>query len=1397
MAVSLLCLEIVSVVMRCAYPEYRTDVTTAAVVLDLVSAFSIATIVYVEHRRGIRASALLSLYIAIGILIDGTKTRSYFLREISSLGSLCATTTSLRFVLLCLQEVPKTDLLIDPAVRDASGREETSGFWGRTFFVFMSPLFRNGFRKILSVDDLGNLGVEFSSSHIMSKFSPRWTRARQEKPHSLFLTCLKTWQGPLLAIAFPRLCAIGFRFAQPFVLRHMVLSHREQNSSQAKGGLVAATFFAYTGAAVCKAASMHLNYRLLTRIRGGLISQLLDKTQRLELSQAKKQAAITLISTDIDGIITGLPPCIDIGFAVIETGLGMYFLTEFVQKAAFIIFIPLAFATFMGILYGKHITPALRFWNQNIEARVAKTSRVLAQLPGIKMLGLGPKMTEFLQHLRIEEIKSSRRYRLIQGASISTVGGLDMSTPVVVIAGALFWRVFGEKLSSDVVFPTLGLVSLVQNPISNLLKSYPSAMAMLGCFSRIQDYLCQEEHDDPRVLLGQATRDVARHWPTVSGVPVFATRTVRKDPSRVIHFENTSLAPLGVKVPLLRNTNLSIAPGSVTAVFGQTGSGKTSFLHSILGEAEVLEGIVYVDDLSIALCGQTIWLPNMTVMECIVGALEYDPVWFRTVITACRLVEDIEQFEGGEHCVIGSGGMKLSGGQRQRVCMARAVYARTSIILLDDAFSSLDRPTATAILFDLCGRDDGLLRQSGCTVLMASYLPECLDVADDVIFLDGNGSISHRPIDAVDNSFIDLIMAMLYEENLIAPDERDEIGLHAESESDSETESEINSQYAGAATSFQSSNTAQQHASITRVPEGRQKGDSKLYSLWINQVGRRRLLPWLALVLVMCVSEGFPTIYMKWWIDAAPTSRVFFVGYALLAATAGLLGGPCVFIMMVRLSPRACIGLHGCLSDVVMRSTLGFLGDTDSGSILNRYSVDMDLIAKHIPAGVYNNLYFGITTLIQICIAVAGANYMIALMPVIIALLFVVQRYYLRTSRQLRHLEIENQAPLATSFRETADGVVYIRGFGWQAHTLGRSLRLLDESQKPFYLLSCAQQLLSLVLDCITSGIATVLALLTLFVDDSSTENSTGLAFLVLIILGTSFNRSIMAWTTLETALGSLSRLSVFLDKTPVESDDGTTPLPENWPSQGEVEVRNVSARYCNTGAEEQVLRNVSLSIKPGQKIGIMGRTGSGKSSLLKSILGFLDYEGSILIDGIDIRTAPRDQLRSKIITISQDQIEFEGTIRDSLLPFDKNWNVQDKTEEKEETQGTDIELVGNKDQVLRETLMHLRIWEPLENKSGLSTLLADAGFSHGEMQLLCIARAVVRRRLNGGNLVLVDEATGGMDRWRDRIVWDVMNDFFQGCTILIVAHRRESIGDSNVIVKMAEGRVIGQRRIS
>ncbi|OAA74504.1 ABC transporter [Akanthomyces lecanii RCEF 1005] len=294
-----------------------------------------------------------------------------------------------------------------------------------------------------------------------------------------------------------------------------------------------------------------------------------------------------------------------------------------------------------------------------------------------------------------------------------------------------------------------------------------------------------------------------------------------------------------------------------------------------------------------------------------------------------------------------------------------------------------------------------------------------------------------------------------------------------------------------------------------------------------------------------------------------------------------------------------------------------------------------------------------------------------------------------------------------------------------------------------------------------------------------------------------------MTWTALETALGSLSRLRMFLDDTPVGSTtDDARPLPDNWPCRGEVQISNVTARYvCDTEKQRRspVLRDVTLSVEAGKKVGITGRTGSGKSSLLMTLLGFLEYEGSIFVDGIDLRTVSREDLRSRIITISQDQVELDGTIRDNLLPFDKTWGVDDDgaTSEDASDQAGEEHRRSVHDGVLQDTLIQLGIWQSLDHENPLDMLLSAAGFSHGETQLMCIARAVIRRRVHGGSLVLVDEATGGLDGWRDQAVREMMREYFHGCTIIIVAHRAESIADTQMHVRMTDGRIVERKNLS
>ncbi|OAR02281.1 hypothetical protein LLEC1_06609 [Akanthomyces lecanii] len=1362
-AAILICLEASSLALRSTYSGYRRDTTPAAASLDLVAALGLLVTLYLEHRHAIRSSAFAGLYLGLATLLEGAQCRSYFIRDLTALGGVSAATAAVHFVLLVLEEISKEELLIDEDIRKVSEGEATSGIWSRLFFWYLAPVFRIGTRGALQMNNLPNIGIEFSSRRLFGRVSKSWRRNKQKSPNSLFFACCWAFLGAILGAAFPRLLLSGLIFGQPFTMQKIIAAiGKNDYHGQTNGALVGSVVLTFGGAAVAKAIATQMQYRLLTLFRGALISLMMDKSQRLRAPDAKKNAIITLMTADFEGISEGFSLCFDIPFAFVESGLGMYFLAKFVKQSSFVIVLPLFYATVSGILLGKVMSRANKRWNERIEDRVTKTSQILSQLPAIKMLGLGPKTLEYVQYLRNIEIRTSLTFRRIQVAVIGSAVLTDLLIPTIVVAASLFWGTLGDKLDPGVMYPALAIVALIQTPLVRLFRAYPLSMAMLGCFQRIQEFLCQDEHEDSRVLVSDEPREVTRAWPTAAGPPEIGTRIIERVLNRIIHFDGVSLSALGSDEAILNDINMSIEPGSMNAVFGPTGSGKTTFMHSILGEVTVSDGVLYVNDVAIALVDQMPWLPNVSVRDCIVGACDYDEVRFNTVVAACLLVEDLKKFPLGADHIIGSGGITLSGGQRQRLGLARSAYSCMELVVLDDPFSALDRPTATAVLNNLCGRD-GLFRQSNSTVILASYLPECMDIADSFIFLDGNGNVS-REQGKVNKPFKSRVQKLL----------RQEVSYMEKQE---KKDAEVQSQ--------RSSVVADSLPGVQRVDEKiPQKGDWGLYKFWMDHTGKGILLVWLLFISLTGTADGLPRIYLKYWIQDGPSNKLYFIGYALLPFLCAFIGAVGLWILFNAVCPRNSLSLHRRLSEVVMRSTLGFLGVTDSGYLLSRFSVDMDILTKKVPPALHNTFYYTVGALVQVGIALSGASYMSILIPALILILFYVQRYYLRTSRQLRRLDLEAQAPLVSAIREASDGLIYTRAYGWQGPILERGFHLLDESQRPIYLLLCAQQFLGLVSDILAALIGVVLAVLTLYLKSSTSANSAGLSFLAIVVLGGCFNEAIMAWTNLETAIGSLKRMSDFLKDTATESDKGTSELPRNWPSSGEIELRNVTARYrADKREQDPVLRNVSVKISPGQKFGLMGRTGSGKSSFLYTLLGFLDYDGKIMIDGIDLATAPRDELRARIVTISQDQVVLDGSIRDNLLPFDKSWGgAAAALDEK------DKEEAERRDKVVRETLVRLRIWDKLESMNGLDAELKDVGYSHGEMQLLCIARAVVRRRLTGSKLLLVDEATGNLDRWRDQTVREMMKEYFRGCTIIVVAHREESIADSNVTARMSDG---------
>lgn len=1331
-----------------------TTTASAAGSLHIVASLGLCAVLYAEHRHAIRSSAFLGLFQGIFLCQEIISTRSYFARNLTSLGNIAALTAAIRLALILMDEIPRQHLIIDPKLRKVSKGEATSGFWSRTCFFFLGPMLQLGYHGILKPENLMALGIELSSVRIFSQLSKCWKSINRSKRHALFLTCCWEWRGALFAIFVPRLCATVFTFGQPFsIQRALEVIENGSFDDESNEEIIWAVATAFAGAALCRAVSKHMTTRLITRVRVGLFSMIMDKNMRLKRSYATRSPAITLMNVDFDDIAFGLRFCVDLPFTFLETGLGIYLLMHFVRQFSFVVILPLFLATLVGFTSGSKMRVAKRRWDESIQHRISKTSRILPQLPSIRMLGLGRKATRYIQSLRIQEIEAYKKYRAIQSGLICVATMVDLLCPMIVVATALLWGPFGKSLSPSTIYPTLSIVTLVQDPLTALFRCYPAAMATLCCFERIGDFLRHAEQRDPRTLQNEAANQNDAHLSALRPAKTNQGGLTSSSPA-LIRFQRVSLTVLGVETPILQDIELSLMPGSITALFGPTGSGKTTFINSILGEVEISSGNIFIDDIAIALVGQSTWLPNISILECIIGSCAYDEPWFMTVVIACNLVQDISQLPGGVRYLVGNDGIALSGGQRQRVSMARAAYCRARLVLFDDSFGALDTRTANKVLLNLCG-DEGLFRQSNTTVIISSYLTECLDVADNLIYLDGERNLTFQNGKG-SKAFRSRILSLLSQE--------------ATPEDDTDaSEGDV----------LVKSSPSAVVSAAQQKPD--KKGDgTALYLLYLREIGMSDFLIWAFLSIIHSALESSPRVYLKIWIGQDSSNMLYLVGYSLLPIICGFFTFIGVLFFFNQLCPRPALALHYKLITTVMSSTLDSLNMEDTGSILAKCSLDMDILTKQIPPSLHNTSYYIIGNMVKVYLILSGAAHLSFLLPVILFALVFAQRYFFRTSQQLQHLQLASQTSLISSVRETSQGLVYIRAFGWKEHMLARTLHLLDESEKPRYLLECAQKVLALSFDILAAVLATSLAISSLNAKDHQSANSAGVAFLCLVITSVTLSEMIRGLTSLEMAIHALSRLRSFFSETPTESDEGTISLPENWPSRGEVELSNVSARYRDGAEEPYIIKNVSVIIKAGQKVGITGRSGSGKSSLLCSLLGFFNHQGSIIIDDIDITTAPKDELRAKIITISQDQIELDGSVRENLFPFELVIESDENSKAEE----------ARKDKIARETLVRLRIWDKAAAKKGLKTPLEDVGYSYGEMQLLCIARAVIRRRLTGSRLLLVDEATGGVDRWRDQIVREMMKEYFRGCTIIVVAHREESLADSNVMVEMADGKM-------
>lgn len=404
-----------------------------------------------------------------------------------------------------------------------------------------------------------------------------------------------------------------------------------------------------------------------------------------------------------------------------------------------------------------------------------------------------------------------------------------------------------------------------------------------------------------------------------------------------------------------------------------------------------------------------------------------------------------------------------------------------------------------------------------------------------------------------------------------------------------------------------------------------------------------------------------------------------------------------------------------------------------------------------------------------------GAKYLAAAIPVCLIALYCLQAFYLRTSRQMRFLDLQAQAPLLNKLIETIDGLPTIRAFGWRGAYRDASLHLLDESQRPYYLLFCIQRWLTLVLDIFVGAIAVLLVSLAMMIPDATSTGAIAIALYNVLNFNTSLAELITNWTELETSLGAISRLRTFESRTPAEqgpAEGEEEDVPAQWPSRGRIEINNITASY--SPETRPVLRDVSIDIGPGDKVAICGRTGSGKSSLTLTIFKLLGLDaGSIIIDGIDISRVPNNVLRRRLIAIPQEPLLFPGTLRTNLFP---------------QGDGLEPQHIPS-DDVLVAALSKVSLWSAISLSGGLDTDVTNLALSKGQKQLLCLARAIVRK--DSSRVLVLDEATSAVDQETEETMARIIEEEFADHTVVSVVHRPQALRGLHKVVTLQDGKVL------
>uniref|UniRef100_A0AAQ4P9D6 ABC-type glutathione-S-conjugate transporter n=1 Tax=Gasterosteus aculeatus aculeatus TaxID=481459 RepID=A0AAQ4P9D6_GASAC len=1320
--------------------------------LKIMTVILALCIIQLERIRGCRSSVFLFLFWVLAVVCSLVPLRAKIQLGISSdivryFAFFSYFTIQLAQLFLCCFAAKTTlspvfNLLQNPCpVKDAS-------FLSKILFWWFTGLVVKGYRTPLEAEDLWTLREEDTSWIVCnnSLFSCRQEKAlaagaalgsrlpdqaqllrklQKEQSSGFFLlrTMARKFGPYFLTGTLYIIFHDAFMFAIPQVLSLLLDFMRDEDAPLWKGYFYATLMFLLSCLqSLFNHQYMYTCFTVGMRVKTAVMGLVYRKSLVIN-SSARRTCTVgeivNLVSADTQKLMDFVVYFNAVWLAPIEISLCLFFLWQHLGPSALagiatvILIFPLN-----GLIAKKR--SKLQVQMKFMDGRIRLMNEILSGIKILKFYAWEKAFLEQVLGLREKELKALKKSQILYSISIASFNSSSF-----LIAFSMFgvYVMLDDRnvLDAQKVFVSMALINILKTPLSQLPFAISTTMQAMVSLRRLGKYLCSEELREDNVSKA----------PFCSGT-----------------------SPTHVSTSTLNDIIIHVPRGSLVAVVGHVGSGKSSLLSAMLGETEKRSGCVTVKG-SVAYVPQQAWIQNATVQDNILFGREKLKTWYHRVLEGCALLPDLEILPAGDATEIGEKGLNLSGGQKQRVSLARAVYRKADVYLMDDPLSAVDAHVGQHI-FDKVIGPKGVLRDK--TRILVTHGMSFLPQADFILVL-GDGEItesgSYQELLSRHGAFADFIHTFANaerKESAIQRGEKHSVKRRPVSVLCRGDTTNTNLQNMEPVSETDQEPVPEDLGKLTEADKAR-SGRVRLatYNKYFKTIGLAIIVP---IVFLYAFQQGASLAYNYWlsvWADD-PIVNGTQTDTDLKLIVFGALG-----FVQGQVDPGLLMFASDC---------------TPSGNLLNRFSKEIDAIDCMVPDGLKMMLCY-VFKLMEVCIIVLLAMPFAAVVILPLALLYAfVQSFYVATSCQLRRLEAVSRSPIYTHFNETVQGASVIRAFGEQSRFILQTNKRVDFNQTSYFPRFVATRWLAVNLEFVGNGVVLAAAILSVMGKGTLSPGIVGLAVSkvnlsvgYLQVTGI-LSWIVRSWTDVENNIVSVERVNEYAD-TPKEASwsiEGSS-LPPDWPQRGTIEFQDYGLQYRK--GLELALKGITLQVHERERVGIVGRTGAGKSSLALGIFRILEAaKGKILIDGVDIADVGLHDLRSRITIIPQDPVLFSGSLRMNLDPFDTY---------------TDEEVWRSLE------LAHLQNFvSNLPDKINHECSEGGENLSLGQRQLVCLARALLRKT----KILVLDEATAAVDLETDALIQSTIRTQFEDCTVLTVAHRLNTIMDYTRVIVMDRGHI-------